>query len=98
MNSFVDLLKLCFLNRKSAETITPAEVDKIFIQDAKKGENNLKTSQYKEDNPLLKSNHTRYWKEFSNIVNIQTSLLWIISSMDERFNFHVLVLMTCLRK
>lgn len=59
MNSFADLLKLCFLNRKSTETITPAEGVKIFTQDAKKAENNLKISQYKEDNPLFKSNHTR---------------------------------------
>ena len=36
MNSFVDLLKLCFLNRKSVETITPAEGDKIFTQESRK--------------------------------------------------------------
>ena len=36
INSFVNLLRLCFLIRKSSETTTPVKGDNIFTEDAKK--------------------------------------------------------------
>ena len=52
----------------------------------------------KRSTPLLKNYHMQYWKQFSNKVNTEASLLSIRSLMGERLNFHVLVLMMYVSK
>ena len=41
--------------------------------------------------PSLKIHRNRYWRQFSNMVNIKASLLSIMSPMGQHFSFHLLV-------
>ena len=85
------------------------EGNTVFTQNAKNSEimNNFLSNveKYvwisqilKRSNSLLEQNQIQYWKQFSNIVKTQASLLQKIPLIGQHFNFHVLVLMMYLRK